>query len=230
MSLASGRLLRGYPVQSNLTALATPSSGNSMDDEFDDGVLDSSWTQVTVGGSFTATEGNGLLSVNLPGVSDASGDFSGMVKAWTPTAGDTFETRFSWVRDEVGNGYLWAGLVFAEGTTDSAKTCIYGLDQRKTYGGPAVHRRLGSWTAPGSQDFVNVLQDSVDFFQVRFTYAGTNSLTGAFSGDGVTWVTLFSGTSVTITPTHVGLWWTNYIDTSSVVVSNVTFDYFRKIA
>jgi hypothetical protein len=206
-----------------ITAAAAP--GGTYDDEFDDASI-TGWTQLDVGGgAATWTESNGVLSVLNP-VSDATAETHAMVKAATINTGDYCQTA---IHAYSGNqNFPRAGLIMADGA-------VYGSGQQVTAfvsisGGSTDMEDYSGYDTRDAVKFSVITEANrspFPYLHLRLTYVSANTFRLEASPDGVSWVQISTDQSVTLTPTHFGVFSSGWANTSPFVA---TFHYFRSNA
>ena len=190
------------------------------DDFFDDGTVDSAWSELTVTGTHTVTESRGVLSVVFDDQSSA--DYNALLKSMTPSSAPvTIETRLQLVGDFEANNVV--GIVFSDGTTSTDN--IAAVDVNFPGTNETINVRNGTFTAIGNDSNATINARATAAIYLRLGWTATNTFVANISTDGVTWTRL-STTAMTrtLTPTHFGLTWTKWGATNPAVA---TFDYFR---
>lgn len=208
--------------------IARASAVNVYDDEFLGINLDTAWTQVnrTGGAAITYTQGNGALSVYLPG-GDVAAECHGFVKslgALTPPV--TIETHTRWFTPYAYQ-YLMAGPFFADGTT-------YGAG-KQTWAMPYTHSGIATAVQLSVRTRTNYNTDVSTFISSNYQWMGlglyqrliwsaANTFQYQASADGISWISFGGNMSYTITPTHFGFGTSTWGGASPVIA---TYDYFR---
>lgn len=197
-----------------------PATPHSYDDEFDDDSLDAAWTAIApAGGTVTPTESRGLLSVKYSGIaSDDGGGISRSLGALTAPV--TIETFVKYSGMSVN--YNMVGLFFADGTTSTDNTAsVRWYNDLMSY-------QSGTWTDNdvGGQAGIGISYMQPGGLYIRLIWKSANTFALTFSGDGINWTrgNLASTFSRTMTPTHFGLWVSNW---GSGVEGIATYEYFR---
>lgn len=181
---------------------ALPASPHANDDEFRDGSIGGAWTDWDPASVYANSEDTFGLRI----LSSAGSLAGGGVFRDVPVSSDwTLTTKVSLTRDQTPNTF--AGIFLAEDLTASPSTG----DLRTlmtTYGGSGPRLEVDSWTAHGSFGSGLANTNAVDAIAhgVYLRIAKT-STTYRFmwSVDGVGWLTLYSTTSLGITPVKAGL-------------------------
>ena len=210
-----------------ISYLAGRQSGETADarDDFFDGASAVSWSTLTVTGGQTITEQYGKLSIDITSAQTAS-DVNAYLQAITPSVVHSIEVRCTGLASNAGaSDFLMMGLVWSDGATSGSNAACLMLHQDTTTGLRYVTGRAGSFTAMGGGSGPNstVRVPLADIY-LKWEYDAANTFRGFVSPDGVTWQDL--GTmSDTVTPTHVGLFWSTWGD--AVDISTVSYDYFR---
>ena len=185
--------LAGYPV--------TPGG----DDILWSGEDAAAMTEVTVSGSQTISEVEGLLSVQFD--SQTSGDYGALLKAFTFGFGDSFAVPIRMLARSVASQQWDAGLIFTDGTGASANAVLVHLQQNAT--NMQVTTRHGTLTALTSIGSNAAFGYGIGFFpHFRMTYTSANTFDFLFSPDGISWSAMgYTSVSKTMTPTHFGVAW-----------------------
>lgn len=204
------------------SAYVPPSTAKAADDEFGDDSFDSAWTQVAPTGSATWTESRSLVSVKFASV--VSGDMFCMLKPITISSGGYIETCMRHLAFN-SSQFCMAGLVLANGTTNtsSAAAAFTWSGSSSTMTGVLL---TGTITAMGSGG--NIYAVTGPQIYTRLTWVSSNTWRQELSPDGISWSTFgVSDTSFTLTPTHMGLFVSNWGTTKESIAS---FEYFRASA
>lgn len=206
-----------------------PRSHGDEDDEFISTELDADWTKVEPTTTSTFSPGQGALSIYNPGGMAAS-EFGGMVKSFGAGTGAFIETKVSILAAGNGTGsYHPAGLVFTDGSTHGAGGQISFNFALNTSSGLTyvALRRWNNWNAYSTQQSqAQIWTDSHELW-IRLGYVSANTWRAQYSLDGISWVRAVGQTSDwsnTLTPTHCGLWWSDYGASNNM---SVVFDHFR---
>jgi hypothetical protein len=185
------------------------------DDEFDNGSF-SGWTAVNSGShNPTITETNSRASFLMPG-SDAGAELHAYMKARTINTNDWIEIA------AVGSGqsqnYNMFGAIFADGATYGAgNQIIFGFDPNESTFLRGSHTNYSSFSGLTNINTVPGFPQGIAF--IRLKYLGSNSWQGYTSPDGISWATVGSSMSRTLTPTHAGFFMSTWSGTSQYVWS-----------
>lgn len=186
-------------------------------------------TLLAISGTQTLTEQFGSLEVLFSGQGD--GDVGGLLYAHTFSTGDKFVVPVRYMPDDLpGTNLTACGLVFADGTASSSN-CVTAFIH--TAGG-ATGRKLGVFSGTLGAVFTNehLLFDGNSAVPgpvyCALEYVASNTFQGHF---GPGWeATIDFGAadeSYTMTPTHVGVWWTK---NNTAGIASAQFGAVRKIA
>ena len=182
---------------------AQPTSAHANDDEFRSGSLGGSWTDWDPGSiCATAVGSYGLDLVNTAG----SNQMAGIHRA-VPVASDwTLTTKVSLQRDNASNTF--AGLFLAEDLGSNPSTG----DLRTlstSYGGSGLRLEVDSWNAYNSFGSSLASYSPPDTVNTVYLRIAKTSTTYRFmwsnASDGMTWIVIYSTSSLGITPVKVGL-------------------------
>lgn len=186
----------------------------SLDDEFNDSSLDSSWVRydTTAAGSAPVvyTEGADVLNINHAGsASDNTGPAHALLKPLGAlTFPCTIEAAFRMWRRYATN-YQMFGLIFTDGTSQTSKG-LWINPYSSTNTATAWTVRTCGWNALNTSEAYspgpNVTYEMIGgpMYQ-RLVWTAANTWQSYFSCDGVGWHKLPSADmSFTMTPTHVG--------------------------
>lgn len=202
-------------------------TAHADDDFFNDGVLSSDWTTLTVTGAQTITEFRGMLSIRITTGQTVS-DLNAILRPVTPSIGDVIETRVHGAQTNTGgsNDLNFAGLVFSDGVIASSNAaCLTVHKDAATAGhGWLTASRIGTFTSATIGGISVTWRNPAEPVYIRLEYDAANTWRSFISPDGVSWHDL--GTQAdTLTPTHVGLVWSTWGDTADGQI--VGYDYFR---
>ncbi len=190
-----------------------------VDDEFDDANF-SGWTTVQGTPNVTVTEAESLLSIQHPGGGSAA-QFNAFMKADTVSVGDSIEMCFrtlGW--DE---NFMMVGLIMADGATyGSGEQMIFLISPQQSL---VFMTNNSNYNSNNSNTTVGIRFGGSGYVFLRLTMTATNTFKGEISCDGVTWMTMASGYSRTITPTHVGFGITKWGGANPMMAS---VEYFKK--
>lgn len=215
--------LLGHPSAPNMST-DTLWQGTDYTDDF---------TQVTVTGTQTVTEKNGLLSVKYSG--QTSGDWNCALKAQTFSVGDTWLLPLRlFGLTPTTTGVNAAGIIFTDGTT-STSNMVNGVNLVSS-GDPQglMAGYHGTLTAGTTADWV--ADDSFAGWAwpqifIRLQYSAANSFILDFSPDGVTFEDFGEATiSKTMTPTHIGVCWQMSTTHPGDDIAIATFGSLTKVA
>lgn len=195
----------------------------TADDEFNDGSIASAWTNdVAPTGSATWTEAGDILSAKFSGI--ASNDAVCKLKPITISQGGYIETAMRLLGPASGN-FAMAGLVLCDGTTVNANA-VAAFVYTNTYQLSYAYLS-GTLTNMVSSGGVGLGLLGPNMF-TRLTWQAANTWRMELSPDGISWTPLAAADkSFTLTPTHMGLFVTNW-GTGNVDVAS--FEYFRASA
>lgn len=213
--------------------IIVPMSGiHALDDEFDDGILDSSWIRVDNGAdaaNVTWTEAGDVLSMKNIGA-DAGSRYHALLK---PLGGRSFPITIEIAsRHWSAYAYRWFmfGVGFSDGTTYGAGKQIQ--TRPYTYNEIATSLRLSitsntnfntELTAWGEVNYQTI---GGPFFH-RLIWSATNTFQAWFSPDGVSWIQVGTNMSYSMTPTHVGIFTSNWGWQYGSSFNIGTVEYFR---
>lgn len=217
--LASGSLVNAdrYARRRLLAPYATLPYGNAEDVWWDGDDLND-FTTVTVSGTQTITERDGVLSVKF--ADQSGGDYNGVFKARTFAIGDSFATKLSALRP---NGqFSIHGLAFTDGvlSTSNVIQAIAYADVDTTLVGSSHGTLTNVATSAWADDNKHVPPWAEHGMIIRLTYSAANSFLSEFSIDGITWTSFENAAAAkTMTPTHVGLTWSTETGTTERAAS-----------
>lgn len=200
-------------------AWVPPSTAVAADDEFGDDSFDSAWVEVAPTGSATWTESRSILSAKSASV--LSGDMLCRLKAISVSSGGYIETCLRLM--SFGN-FSMAGLVFSNGVLTSSTAVGAFVWQ----GGGGLNARILTGTITSMSSATNVFQNVSPQIYTRLVWVSANTWRQQLSVDGVSWTTFgVTDTSSTMTPTHMGVFITNWGGAADALAS---FEYFRASA
>lgn len=199
---------------------AAPYGAN--DDEFDDGTLDSAWTEVQRSGDTNAwTERYAKLFYRHKDQSGGT-DLHVLLKTITPSTGDYLEAAVDFTRMA---DFAGPCLVMADGTTFGSGSQV-ALWLHVASG--LVRARLQTIT-----NFNSITSDgsAVDLrsgspIYMRLKYVSSNTWGGYVSGDGFEWQATQTNYSRTLSPTKVGLGVLHFSSLAPTAFST-SFHYWR---
>jgi len=205
---------------------ARPEASHEDDDDFNDGVIDASWTQRTPTGTAEWAEGLDVMSVKT--WSQSGGDPAVIIKPMTgaTTYPITIETAMRAMSRDVA--YLMAGIIFADGTSGASK-CVVSMPYWSSAENWIMSFREGTLDGIGST-YTNIPMNEGPqpwpWLYQRLVWKDANRFTYGWSIDGVTydWALTGAGWSVTTTPTHYGLWVSSWGTSTRGMAS---YEYFR---
>ena len=194
-----------------------PTSPNAKDDEFDGAALDAKWTVINPS-YLTTYDVNATIPDHLYAkhVADNSPDqLSGFFQS-APASDFTFIAKMGALFGQ--QNYMRAcGIFVGEGTPGQMQCIAFGFE-----GGPQL--RVGHYGTGGNIDawYYSMATDRHDGY-LRFTQVGS-TWAWSFSGDGLSWMTFYSGSSQ-FTIASIGLVFGSY--GSLTVKPEITCDWFR---
>lgn len=188
------------------------------------------FTTVTVTGSQTITEREGVLSVMFQ--DQATQDLNCVLKAHTFAVGDSFAVRIKMFELTVED-FCMAALVFADGTTSAANAIAAFAYFQSTGSGGILQPREGTLTAMATADVTTAWNPQLpiaDGIYIRLTYQAANTWRTTWSIDGVNFLTLNQADSTfTLTPTHFGVGWSSWAGATDNI-RQVSFGPICKLA
>lgn len=184
------------------------------------------FTTVTVTGSQTITEREGILSVLF--ASQTANDLNAFLKARTFSVGDTFATRIRIYGQDTNFGM--GGIAFTDGTASTSNVAAAlaynqtGAAQVAAWHGTLDNVATSAWNISGSENF-----PWSDGVYVSLEYDAANTFIAQYSADGISW-SMLGQTSFakTMTPTHFGPVWSRWGGGASVMTAS--FGPFCKLA
>jgi len=197
--------------------------GHADDQEFDGSI---GGTAVTPTGTVTWTQSRSRLSVIYEDVNPA--DMACRLYSLTsPSAGLVVETCFSRMHDDVSNPMV--GIILTDGTSTGSNA--QALSCYWTAGG--IHYTLREY-AGTITNMVAGLQASLITFgekiYMRLEWVSSNTFAVYVSPDGISWSKMgIADNSLTLTPTHMGVFVSNWDSTSSGEAM-ASFEYLRRVA
>lgn len=206
--------------------LSPESSTTSDDDYFDDASL-TGWTTLNTSGTYTATEGNGVYSVNMTAAGSAN-DYNAIGKAVTISVGDIWETCVRIASDIDSLGLIFGGIAMSDGivATSNLAAMEVGINEATDTTSQIVAGRKGTFTNEVSSGSGLSVRNQFGLYYLRIKYTASNSFDVYFSPDGVSWKNVTT-ISQTLTPTHIALVWNSWNETPGFRVA--TFEYVRKV-
>jgi len=211
----------------------TPPGGEIIQDEFDDASIDPAWTRVDKSSStyVTWTEAGGVMSQFHTSSASAGGAMHALMRPLP--GGTTFPVTveiYSHGTILRNANYLMMGACFSDGLSLSGTNQLvtmpycnssselsmymdlrsgngYGVDVQEVAGGLYGHMMIGLYQ------------------QLQWT--ATNTFVYRWSSDGVNWLSAGSATAQACTPTHVGIWGSNW---AGAYATQLGFEYFRVYA
>lgn len=191
------------------------SRGAGADDINWDGSDVASMTTVTVTGTQTPTESDGLLSVAFSGQS--AEDLNCLLTPVAVAIGDACLTSIRLLSPTQGAAYT-VGVVLTDGTAGTSNAVFYGWD---TFTGIRVLHREGTLTNMAVSDWqIGAFPLLNDRLWIRVEREATNTFRGWFSPDGISWTTTGKAdASFTLTPTHAGICWSAYGNADTAVAT-----------
>lgn len=162
------------------------------------------FTEVTVTGSQTIAERDNTVAVLPSGIQNQ--DINCLLTAKTFTVGDSWAVPVKGFPPANQAHYL--GVVFTDGTA-ATSNCVTAMLQWNNSRRVARHGTLTAASSAPEASQTNVPSWTFDWFWLRITYQAANTFRFEQSIDGATWQAFVSDVSKTMTPTHVGLAWSN---------------------
>lgn len=201
-----------------------PASPNANDDEFNDDSF-TGWTAVVPGSpaSVVATESNDALSVYHPSGAAGARDAHAWVKSLGgASAPVVIETcmRGGNLEGQPSNN-LFMGILFADGTASGAGTQILGL--LDLYTPNVAIEKWTNYTTFSAQVTKNITRWYALAIYMRLSWTAANTWKFEVSPDGISWITVQTGWSQTMTPTHYGV----FVANGTAQPTVTTFEYFR---
>lgn len=203
---------------------AQPTSPHANDDEFRDASIGASWTDWDPASAYTTTEGS--FGIDL--LSAAGSLQGGGIHRAVPVSSDwTLTTKVSLQRNNTANTF--AGIFLAEDLSASPSTGDI-ISLTTNYGGSGARLEVDSWTA------YNAFGSSLGFLSTGDTFPTSlylriakTSTTYRFlwSLDGMTWLLIYSTTSLGITPVKAGLGM--FSDHGNTAQSEAFFRFWRQV-
>ncbi len=196
-------------------------TAHAADDFFDDDDH-TAWTQVNIAGTFTPIEARGLLSLKSSG--DTASDLNGMVKSIDSLeAPVTIETAVR-VHGSGATGAGNAAIGFTDGTIGSsavALTRIWAAASQTRFDAGT----LTAFDSAGTNYMTRGVAYITTHLFLRCIWKSANTFRIMISPDGVSWDDI-AGVNIsrTITPTHFGLFVSNYGQGDAAIAS---YEYFR---
>lgn len=206
------------------------SAGHVLDDEFDDASLDSSWIRVDNSGdaaNVTWTESSDVLSMKNLGA-DAAARYHALLK---PLNGVSFPVTIEGAMRHFSNyatNYFMLGVGFSDGTTYGAGKQVQ--TRSYTYSSIATALRISATTNTNFNTEISASWEFGDFQTMggpwfwRIIWSAANTFQCWFSPDGVSWIQFATNISYTMTPTHVGIFTSNWGGAGNKIG---TIEYFR---
>ena len=211
-----------------LSAMFTrPEADHVDDDDFNDGDIDVTWNQRAASGTTIWTEGLDVMSVKT--WSQASGDPAVIMKPMTGavTYPITIETAMRVMSRDVA--YLMAGIIFTDGTAGTSN-CVVSMPYWTSAENWTMSFRRGTLDNASVSTYTNIPMNEGPqpwpWLYQRLVWKSANRFTYGWSVDGVTydWALTGVGWSVTMTPTHYGLWVSTW---GSATPGLASYEYFR---
>ena len=202
---------------------ARPSGEHVDDDDFNDGDIGAEWSTYTQTGTTTWEEGLDVLSART--WSQSGSDASVIVKPMTgaTTYPITIETAMRVAVRDVN--YLMAGMAFTDGTSGASK-CVLSMPYwSSSY---TWYNSFRSGTLDNvSSTYTNIAMNNGSlnwpWLYQRLVWVSANSFKYGWSVDGVIY-DYVGNYSVTMTPTHYGVWVSSWGTGTPALAS---FEYFR---
>ena len=198
----------------------------AMNYEFDDPADLTAATVITPSGTSDEAIGNGMLST----VADDQSSVNICAAVWSHAIaiGDCVETAFSYWCQPIN--YPMAGVVISDGATAGSNIQAAGLynngnDMRNYLIGGTFNStsEYSGSTNSSNNIFSNAMKRP---FRVRITRVDSDTWKAEYSDSGVLWTQfgLDMEWDDTMTPSHVGVYWSSFTATNPVQFS---FDYIR---
>lgn len=199
-------------------------------DEFNDGVLDGAWTQVSpAGGSARAlfAEGNGGLSVTQVG-GDTASVLHGFMRALTAgdlAVGEAIETYLRMTGPYVN--YTMAGIVLSDGVVHGAGAQVHTLNFLALSNPYTVNdvRLSTNWTSSTTAGVNNVVGGGAGGYYTRIVRTAASTWRCDVSPDGISWVLGTASVTRAITCGYVGVLASSWGTATKAVIS---YDYLRR--
>lgn len=198
-----------------------PTTAHANDQEFTGTI---GGTAVTPTGTVTWTQSRGLLSAKF--ASQSSLDLAARLYALTPSSAPvTIDTVMRLSAEQANNPM--AGLVFANGTSDSSNAVGIGFVLVASTLTVAINSFTGTLTnasAAGAAGSVSA-GGQVGWIHLRLVWTAANTWAYAWSPDGISYTDLGASTfASTMTPTHFGVFVSSWSAAGPYVAS---FEYLR---
>lgn len=199
-------------------------------DEFDNDSLDSAWVRVDRSGNSagtTWTEKNDVLSVRH-NTADLSAEMHAIVKPidGSLSAPITIETKVTIWSSAHSNNFMY-GLVFSNNPNYGSGIQITSMPWINGTAGTlqANSRAFSGWGTETNNYGGATNSTLINPLYQRLRWNGDNTFECWFSPDGVSWMRVPNlVNSLTMTPTHFGLWISHWGGTKDSIAA---FDYFR---
>lgn len=221
--IADGVTLSTVPEWvSYLAERQSDETANGDDDFFADGTK-TGWTESVVTGSATWTESRGVMS--LKALSGATGDAATSLKSIL-ASGPPYTIESCVRLFDVNTDFHSMGICFADGTGSGANVVearlasrANGTDQLQAYTGTLTN------TDATSRVLTTLNGRASGLLYMRLVNTAANTWAVNFSQDGVSWSDLgLAPFTFTMTPTHYGMFATNFAGTTPLMAS---WEYFR---
>jgi hypothetical protein len=204
------------------------SDSGTLSDEFSTVSLDGNWTRVDRSGNsagVTWTQSGDMLSVKST-ATDNAGEMHALVK---PLGGASFPLTFTTASRHMhryATNYQMLGIVLADGVTYGSGTQLADIMYVDT---SAAGLRPSPRSFTGFNTNVNTYDTNSWSYHGglvwhRWNWTAANTFTYETSPDGVSWIQLGGTISLTITPTHAGVWISHWGTAQSSIGS---FEFFR---
>jgi hypothetical protein len=214
-------------ASANDRAFIKGANPNALDDEFNTGVLDSSWVRVDAPSSahLTWTVAGDCLSAYHTGT-DSAAQYHALVKPMGASfaIGNTIDTCISYCGPIQASPMC--GVILTDGATNGSGIQIQGATwQQGTTTNPATGIRRSTGYNAETNNAGNITMGNGRYrVHLRLTWVAANSFRAWTSDNGVSWLPIVAATAYTLTPTYVGLFLTSWGSTSDFIIS---YEYFR---
>lgn len=201
----------GRDVISSLWRIADPAlvRGEDADDVNWDGNDVAAGTTLTVTGSQTITEGDGMVSVNYTGQS--ANDLNAVIFARTISVGDKWRVPTRLLASNADTNFSMIGVVFADGTasTSAISGGMFYIQAAADHMEP-IDGTFGSVVLPQSITFTPYLQGFGPWVWFEIEYVSSNTFRTRLSLDGLSFLDMGTTEATTLTPTHVAIVWSKW--------------------
>lgn len=188
---------------------------HTLDDEFDDNSIDGAWIRVdnsSDAANVTWTESGNLISMKNVGAG-VGGRYHALLKS---LGGRSFPITIDAATRHLSQyaiSYFMLGIGFADGTTYGAgsqiTTRFYTRNDTATAVITGIDGLANFLTASVASDPYRIQVMGGPFYH-RIVWSAANTFQAWVSVDGVSWIQFISNYSYTITPTHFGIFTSNW--------------------